>query len=377
MQNKQWMTTWGSSQLIAANETVPPAPGLSGNTYRQSVRVSIGGECLRIRFTNEFGECPLTIESVHLARLLTPGISRIDTTTDTVLTFGGKESVTIPAGETLLSDEVSYRFDPLEYITVSMKFGQVPTTTTSHTASRSTNWLATGNHVTDVELFDTATATSWYFLSDMETLADEDARAIVCFGDSITDGYGVTTDGYNRWTDQLARALQSNPATKKVAVVNKGIGGNAIWGGNGPAAKKRFARDVLGTTGAKYMILLIGVNDIGFANEDISDRMFAEILDWTKQCHDNKIKVYVGTVLPFKTHDYYSALHEQIRVHLNEKILAKDAPFDGVFDFASAIAKEDDASMMKDVYANDYLHPSVAGYTLLGSMIDVHLFESA
>ena len=354
--NKKWIGTWGSSQLIAANETVPPAPGLSGNTYRQSVRVSIGGECLKIKFTNEFGECPLEIESVHIARLITPGVSRIDPTTDTVVTFGGKESVTIPAGETVMSDVIEYRFDPLEYITVTTKFGKVPTTTTSHTASRSTNWLATGNHVTDAELFDTATA-------------------IVCFGDSITDGYGVTTDGYNRWTDQLARVLQANPATKKVSVINRGIGGNAIWGGNGPAAKNRFVRDVLGTTGAKYMILLMGVNDIGYAQEDISEAMFAQILDWTKQCHENGIKVYAGTVLPFKTHYYYSELHDQIRINLNKRILAEDAPFDGVIDFASAIAREDDLSMMKDVYANDYLHPSVPGYTLLGSMIDVRWVE--
>ena len=212
--DKKWIGTWGSSQLIAANETVPPAPGLSGNTYRQSVRVSIGGECLKIKFTNELGECPLEIESVHIARLLTPGVSRIDPTTDTVVLFNGKESVTIPAGKTVMSDVIDYRFDPLEYITVTTKFGAVPTTTTSHTASRSTNWLVTGNHVTDAELFDTATATSWYFLSDMETLADEDARAVVCFGDSITDGYGVTTDGYNRWTDQLARALEEALVTK-------------------------------------------------------------------------------------------------------------------------------------------------------------------
>ena len=85
--NKKWIGTWGSSQLIAANETVPPTPGLAGNTYRQSVRVSIGGECLKIKFTNEFGECPLEIESVHIARLLTPGVSRIDPTTDTVVLF--------------------------------------------------------------------------------------------------------------------------------------------------------------------------------------------------------------------------------------------------------------------------------------------------
>ena len=375
MENKKWIGTWGSSQLIAANETVPPAPGLANNTYRQAVRVSIGGECLKLKFTNEFGECPLEIESVHIARLLTPGVSRIDPATDTVVLFGGKESVTIPAGETVMSDVVSYRFDPLEYITVTTKFGNVPVTTTSHTASRSTNWLAVGNHVTDVEIFADATATSWYFLSDMETMADEDARAIVCFGDSITDGYGVTTDGYNRWTDQLARALQANPETKKVAVINRGIGGNAIWGGNGPAAKDRFERDVFGTTGAKYMILLIGVNDIGYAQEDISEAMFAQILDWTKQCHENGIKVYVGTVLPFKTHYYYSELHEQVRVNLNKRILAEGAPFDGVIDFASAIANEEDASKMKDVYANDYLHPSVPGYTLLGSMIDVKWFE--
>lgn len=373
---QKWIAAWGSSQLIAANETLPPEPYLKNNTYRQAVRLSIGGQGLRIRFTNEYGETPLVMESVHIAKLLTPGSSTVDLSTDQVITFSGTGSVTIPAKESLWSDILEIPVKSLEYLAVTIKFGEVPTTITSHTASRSTNWLVAGNHVTEETLNGYSTTTSWYFLSDMETRVAESARVLVCFGDSITDGYGTTTDVYNRWTDQLAVRLQKQESTRDVAVINRGIGGNAIWGGNGPAAVSRFDRDVFGTTGVSYVIILIGINDIGFARQDISGQIIAQLSEWTKKCHDKGIRVFGGTILPFRGNAYYSELHDEIRQRVNQWIVSEEAPFDAVIPFSERMTSKEDAASLEAIYSNDGLHPSVAGYGCMAETIDLSLFEN-
>lgn len=372
---KQWIATWGSSQLTASGDTLPPSPGLEGNTYRQAVRVSVGGDFLRLTFSNEYGEKPLEIKAVHIAQLRNAGLSEIDTATDTIVTFGGNTAITIPAGETVQSDLTAFSFASLEQIAVTTEFGVVPVSITSHTASRSTNWLLEGSHVTDTDMTGAATATSWYFLSELEVLADASSRVVVCFGDSITDGYGSVTDRFSRWTDKLAEALQSNEATQEIAVVNRGIGGNSIWGGNGPSGVKRFERDVLNTAGAAYCIFLIGVNDIGYASSDTSASIIAQLTAWVKQCHENGILAYGGSILPFEGNSYYTELHDDIRKKVNSWMLSEDSPFDEVIDFAGAIANPENSSKMLAVYANDYLHPNVAGYEFMGNMIDLSLFE--
>src|SRR5690348_7861528 len=97
-----WVGTWGSSPQLTEPRNLPPPPGLTSNTLRQIVQVSIGGEKLRARFSNAFGTNPVTMDSVHLAQWA--GGGRIRTNTDRALAFDGKPAVTIPAGESVISD---------------------------------------------------------------------------------------------------------------------------------------------------------------------------------------------------------------------------------------------------------------------------------
>lgn len=371
----EWVGTWTSAQLTAAGDSLPPME-LTGSTYRQIIRTSTGGSRVRLTFSNENGESGLEIKSAHLARQIDAKSSEIDTSTDTALTFEGKESVVIPAGGTVTSDAVEYPVEALEPVAVTTYFGKVPNTITSHTGARCHNWLTAGNHVSDVILGAAETTVSWYFVDSMDVFSPEKNDAIVCFGDSITDGYGCTVNRYERWTDVLAQLLQQEDDTKHLSVLNKGIDGNAIFGGSGKPGKDRFDNDVLKKAGVKYLIILEGVNDIGYSSDiGLADSIIAEYKTMIAKAHAAGIKVYGGTILPFKGHSYYSVVREQIRKKVNEFILSKDSGFDGTIDFAAAIADSSDPEKMLKKYANDNLHPNPAGYKLMGQLVYDTVFK--
>ena len=376
-EGSKWVGTWGSAQLTPGNDTMPPSPGLSGNTYRQIVRVSISGDTVQFVFSNIFGESELELSSVHAAIARDGQTSVIDTETDTLITFdGGSESTVIPAGETLVSDPVKINIKQLEYVAITAHFGKVPKTITSHTASRSLNYLLQGDHISDAEMTGAKTATSWYFLSEIDVFTYDERCSVVCFGDSITDGYGVETGSYGRWTDVLAERLADEAATENIGVINSGIGGNSIYGGNGQAAKDRFQRDVLERAGVKYVIIFIGTNDIGFAmNKSTTDAVTKGIKDMVDKAKAQGIKVYLGTITPFNRHSYYTELHEEVRQAVNDWIRSDKTGADGVLDFDLLLRDEKDPKTMKAELANDFLHPNMKGYRAIGESIDLDIFK--
>ncbi len=372
----RWVGTWASAQLTPGSDTMPPEPGLANNTYRQILRVSIGGKKIRITFSNISGESDLEIKSVHIATAMNARSSKIYPETDKTLTFGGKESVTVPAGQTVTCDETDFDLLSLDFLSVTTQFGKVPNTITSHTASRSDNYLLEGSHLTDEVFTNAKTKTSWYFLSDVDVYTHDESRAVVCFGDSITDGYGVITGSYNRWSDVLAERLQANKGTETVGVLNSGIGGNSIYGGNGQPAKDRFERDVLMHDGVEYVIILMGVNDIGYAwSEGTAKDVINGLSNMVKAAHDKGIKVYGGTITPFRKHSYYTAVHEKIRQEVNAWIRSAEAGFEAVIDFDALLRDEVNTDTMKENLKNDYLHPNNDGYRAMGAYIDLTLFE--
>lgn len=377
----EWVGTWASAQqgLDPNRSEYPPAPGLSNNTFRQIVRISKGGPQLRLKFSNEYGNTPLVINSVHIAKHYEIGYSLIIPATDTVVTFnGGSESVTIPAGEIAVSDPVNYQVADLERIAVSTYFGEVPKIITSHTGARTTSYLVEGNHVSDLKLDSPVTNEVWYFLAGIDVLASPESKAIVCIGDSITDGRGVRINHDDRWTDVLAERLLDNPATAHLTVLNQGIGGNAIFGGLGPAAINRYKRDVLDQQKVGYVIIFEGINDIGYTNSpDLADKIIEEYIKFAKQAHDQEIKVIGATITPFGGTDYAKdnwEIREGIRQKLNEWIRTTDF-YDGYIDFDAAIRDEQDPTFMAKKYSSDGLHPNFAGYKVMGEAIDLSLFE--
>ncbi len=363
-----WVATWGAAQLVAGTNENPLNPPLKENTVRQQIRVNIGGDKIRLTLSNEYGDIPAQFEAVHIAHLVAAGENAIDTSTDTVVTFnGGETSVEIPAGQTVTSDEISFSFEALDDLAITAKLGKFAgSSTTSHTGARCHTWIITGDHVADESFVSEETMTSWYFISELDTWAAAGTKALVLFGDSITDGYGTTPNQFERWSDELTRQLQANPDTKNITVINEGIGGNSIFGGLGTAAKDRFARDVLNIAGVRYVIVLIGINDIGYANDDISDSMIAEYEKMIESCHENGIRIYAGTILPVNGNSYYTPQRDEIRNKLNDWFKSSSAKFDGVIDFDLELANPDDPSYLTPEWSNDNLHPSISGYKRMG-----------
>ena len=361
-----WVASWGTAAQTAEMDQTPTDPSLRDNTCRQVIRASIGGDKIRLTFSNQYGNIPLQLESVHIAKLVNAGSPEIDTSTDTVITFGGEESVDIEPGATMTSDEIPFSVDALELLAVSVKFGSfIGSTITCHKEAYASTWVCEGNHVSDETLSGVKVTGSWYYLVGMDVWASAGTEALVCLGDSITDGVGANSNQYTTWPNKLDELLKSDPDTQNISVINMGISGNFILGEWGETAKNRLQRDVLSIPGVKYCVLLIGINDIGFSQENIAEDIIENYKAIIQMCHEAGVKVYAGTMTPIKGNSYYSELHEKIRTTVNDFVMSADSGFDGYIDFSAALARDDDPAQMKDEYNcawGDFLHPGPAGY---------------
>ena len=357
-----WVGTWGCAPQLTEARNLPPAPGLANHTLQQIVHTSIGGRPIRLRFSNEFGSEPVEMKMVSLA-LRGSDIAR-------VIAFHGQQSVMIPGGKAIVSDELNYDVAPLTDYRLSISFGNMSNTVvTGHPGSRSTSYLDTDR---GARFF-----AHWYIFTGIDVVADASSAAIVILGDSITDGRGSDTDGNNRWTDNLARRLLQNSATHNVAVLNEGLGGNAVLsGGLGPPAVTRVDRDVLGQSSPRWLIVMEGVNDIGVANSEVvaNDLIagYQRIIDTARAHH---IAVYGVTVLPFGKSMYDSPAHEAARQAVNAWIRAR-GNFDAVIDGDAALRDPATPSILLAAYdSGDHLHPDVAGYQKMAETIDLKLFQ--
>ena len=371
-----WLGTWGCAPQLTEPGNMPPTPGLTNNTLRQIVRVSVGGKQLRLKFSNAFGNSPLEIKTVHLA--LCPGdkaTSEIAPATDKALSFHGSPSITLAPGDVVWSDPLDFDLPALTNLTVTAYFGAVPPKVTGHPGSRTTSYILAGNAVTATNMADAAKTAHWYFLTTIDVVPDKPGAAIVALGDSITDGRGTTTDGNNRWPDVLAARLQANPATAEVSVLNMGIGGNGIFGGLGPAARKRFDGDVLDQSGVRWFILFEGVNDIGGShNPAIAINLISEYQQFAMKAHARNIRAYGATITPFGASFYYSPAHEAARQEVNAWIRTNNL-YDAVIDFDAAVRDPAvPANLRKQYDVGDHLHLNPAGYRALGESIDLKLF---
>jgi lysophospholipase L1-like esterase len=373
-----WVGTWGTAPQLMEPRNLPPPPGLTSNTLRQVVHVSIGGKKMCVRFSNAFGNGPMSMAAVRAA--VSAGGSAIKTETEKALTFSGQPSVTIPAGETILSDSLDFELAPLSDVAVTVYFHEMPRDVTGHPGSRTTSFLEAGDVVSAAELPAAARTPHWYGLTGIDVLAENSAAAVVTLGDSISDGRGSETDKNNRWPDDLANRLQAGSATRKVAVLNEGIGGNCVLrGGLGPTAAARFNRDVLGQESVRWLIVLEGVNDIGSSrgtNSTVAENLIAAYQKFIDQAHAKKIRVLGGTILPFGGSQYASAGHETARQAVNAWI-RNSGKFDAVIDFDAAVRDpQKPSNLLPAADSGDHLHPSVKGYQMMADCVDLKLFEN-
>jgi lysophospholipase L1-like esterase len=380
----RWVATWATAPQATEPANLPPAPGFSDTTLRQIVHVSIGGRTLRVRFSNAFGRTPLTIQAACVARAA--GGHAIDPAADAVLTFAGHASVSIPEGASMVSDPANLEVAALSELAITIYVRGAPDVVTGHPGSRTTSYFQAGNAVSAATLSAAVPVDHWYFLAGIEVDATgRPASALAVLGDSITDGRGSTTNGNDRWPDVLSRRLRGAKATSDIAVLNLGIGGNRLLrDGLGPNVLARLDRDVLAQPGVRWLIVFEGINDIGtalaarakgepFATSDDVIGAYRQIV---ARAHAHGIRVFGGTIMAFEGFGmYFTPDIEAERQAINAWIRTSGW-FDAVIDFDRMTRDPGQPTRLSGaVDGGDHLHPSAAGYRLMGEGIDLRLFR--
>jgi len=383
-----WIGTWAASPqpLWDAEFPVPlnVPRSLWDQTVRQIVHVSVGGHRVRVVLSNAYGSRPLVIGAAHVALAGTG--SGIAAGSDRTLTFGGQASIAIPPGAPMLSDAVALDVPPLGDVAVSLYLPDQTPLTTMHWEGVQTAYISpAGNFAGDPEMKAAATMKARVFLSGIMVDRAPGERALVTFGDSITDGANSTPDANHRWPDVLAQRLAK--AGEHVAVLNEGISGARVLSDRmGVNALARFDNDVLSQPHADTVILMMGINDIGWPDMALAphepapsaEAIIAGYKQLIARAHLHGMRIIGATLTPFEDAfkgtpfaGYYDAGKERKRQAVNQWIRGSGA-FDGVIDFDAAARDPSNPAHILPAYdSGDHLHPQDGGYKAMADSIDL------
>jgi lysophospholipase L1-like esterase len=374
---KKWVGTWSTAPQLVEPGNMPPSPGLANNSLRQVIRVSIGGDTLRARFSNEFSTSAVTMKSVQIA--VSTGGNTINVSTNKELRFSGNSEVTMDAGVAVTSDPIAFNLTPRMDLAITIYYGQTSTTVTGHPGSRTTSYIIAGNTTTTTDFTGAVTTDHWYNINAIDVLASSTAACVAILGNSITDGRGSTTNLQNRWPDVFSESLLKDSSTQQVGVLNLGIGGNCVLsGGLGPTAVSRYDRDILNQSGVRWAIVFEGVNDIGGVNSataatTTASNLIAAYQQMIVKAHAKNVRIYGATITPFNGNSYYNQYSESCRNAVNQWIRI-NGNFDACIDFDKVMRNPQDTTRLVSTYQNDGLHPDTAGYKKMGESIDLNLF---
>jgi lysophospholipase L1-like esterase len=374
----KWVGTWSTAVQLVETRNNPPSPGLTDNSLRQVVRVSIGGEALRVKFSNEYSKSPVTMHSVQIAA--SAGGSLIDQSTNTTLTFKGNKEITMEPGTTITSDPVTFKLQQRMDVAITIYFGATSPDITGHPGSRTNSFLLAGNNSKGTDFSGSVIAEHWYVINGIDVQATSTASCIAILGNSITDGRGSTTNMQNRWPDLLSERLLANTATSQVGVLNLGIGGNCVLKDClGTAGISRYESDILRQSGVRSVIIFEGVNDIGGvrsadAASSVATGLIAAYKMMIDSAHSRGLKIYGATITPFKGNGYYNQYSEVCRNEVNGWIRSSRR-FDAIFDFDYVVRNPADTTSLVSSNQNDGLHPDLAGFKKMADCIDLKLFK--
>jgi lysophospholipase L1-like esterase len=364
-----WVGTWSASPQLP-DTTVPASTGFTDQTLRQIVHTSIGGDVVRVRFTNEIQATPLTIGAAHIAlrdagASIVPGTGR-------PLTFGGSPSIIISPGAHVVSDPVELEVPVLGDLAIDIYLPGPTGPTTWHRRGLQTTYVsAAGDHTGAATLPTESTALAWFFLKGVELRDAKQVGAIVCLGDSITDGTNSTPDTNNRYPNHLAQRIIALHGNSRLGVLNQGISGNRIvTGGTGPTAQARFDRDVIAQPGVTHVIVLVGINDSSNTVFQ-ADQIIAGHKQIIERARAAGLKIYGGTLTPAGS----TGTREANRQAVNEWIRTSGA-YDAVIDFDKATLDPSNPTFFLPAYdSGDHLHPNDTGYKAMADAINLKLFK--
>ncbi len=358
-----WTTAWTAAPFPATPVLTPQdVRDYANAAVRQDIVINSGGGRLRVRITNALGTTPLTIAGAALdigGRSLP-------------LRFSDRAGATLPAGATLTSDAVAVTVRRFQHIAVRIRYG-AQTAPAAHLLTVTVTY-PDGR---------TRTARGPALVAAVEVDRARPGRVIVALGDSITEGARAKPQSFTGWPEQLAARLAHMPRYRDWSVVNAGIHGNRLLrDGAGPNALARFDRDVLAVAGVTDVILLEGINDIGWGNAKpasdgpvSADDVIAAYRQIIDRAHAAGLHIIGATLPPYRGSIYFTPAGEQVRQAVNHWIRTEHA-FDAMVDFALVMADPRDPSRLdpaKD--PGDHLHPNDRGYAAMAAAIDPKLLS--
>ncbi|HWS36112.1 MAG TPA: SGNH/GDSL hydrolase family protein [Actinoplanes sp.] len=381
----RWIHAWTAAPQLTERHNLPPEPftALVDTTLRQTVRVSLGGRRVRVRFSNAFGggDLVITAAAVGLPVGGRAGAAGIVAGSCRALTFGGLWSVTVPAGAQVVSDPVELALAPRSNLTITVysKEGQGGVAgsaegqgLTSHPGSRTTSWFAAGDRHAELELPGAVAAEHWYLISGVEVIATG-ACALVVLGDSLTDGRGSTTNGNNRWPDLLQDRLRD----PRLAILNQAVAGNRVLrDGLGPSALARLDRDVLALGAAARLLIFEGLNDLGTtaASEAAQRRVTGDLIAAYRQIATRAqacgLRTFGATLTPFggNIFDDLAGVRETARQSVNQAI--RGGLFEGYADFDAAVRDPSAPWRLLPAFdVGDHLHLNPDGHAALAAAV--------
>ena len=371
-QAQNWVGTWATAPQTVVKSFMPYNNCMTNRSVRQVVKVSIGGDVIRLKLSNIYSMQPVEIRSIYIAHA--KDSSDIDAKTAQYFKFDNSYKTVIPAGKQIVSDALKFNLRNLERVAITINYTSAPEIPTVHIGSRTTSYIMKGVTNAHSNFEKVFRENHWYNISgiDVYTMSNN-MSAIAIIGNSITDGKCSTDNAQNRWPDVMSEMLQLKHKITNQGVLNLGIGNNRVTvpGGFGALAKERFDRDILMQSGVKKVVIFEGVNDIGAARSGSSETVARQIIEsiqgMVKKAKARKMKVYLGTITPFKGAGYYSHFHEAARLYVNDWIRSQAKNVDGILDFAKLLQDPNDDRRMKREYAsNDWLHPNPTGYKAMG-----------
>lgn len=369
---QNWVGTWATAPQTVVKSFMPYNNCMTNRSVRQVVKVSIGGDVIRLKLSNIYSMQPVEIRSIYIAHA--KDSSDIDAKTAQYFKFGNSYKTVIPAGKQIVSNALKFKLRNLERVAITINYTSAPEIPTVHMGSRTTSYIMKGVTNAHSNFAKAFRENHWYNISgiDVYTMSNN-MSAIAIIGNSITDGKCSTDNAQNRWPDVMSEMLQLKHKITNQGVLNLGIGNNRITvpGGFGALAKERFDRDILMQSGVKKVVIFEGVNDIGAArsgsSETVARKIIESIQGMVKKAKARKMKVYLGTITPFKGAGYYTHFHEAARLYVNDWIRSQAKNVDGILDFAKLLQDPNDDRRMKREYAsNDWLHPNPTGYKAMG-----------
>jgi lysophospholipase L1-like esterase len=368
-------------QASPAAYSIPPnlakvipgvAPQRVNGTVRFTLVLASGGNAVRIRLSNEDGSEPLVIGAASVA--IVGGMAK-------PLRFGGQSSISIPPGAPALSDPVAVAVKAFDRLQVSTYLPQDTPFTPLGGAGMD---FAPGDQTLAASLRDAKALFGRPLVSGAAVATERPLPVVVTLGDSITDGLRANPGAARGYPEVLARRLAGLPVAHRKSVINAGIAGNRILtSGWGDGALVRFDRDVLRIPNVSHVVLLEGINDIGFSGAGMfgsgsavsPDDIIAGYRQIIARAHARGVKVVGGTLLPFKGAPYYTPDKEKVRAAVNHWIRTS-GEFDGIFDFEEIMRDPmDPLKLRADLDSGDHLHPGDAGYKAMGNGVDIKLLR--